>query len=318
MVRLADDWGAGRQTCIDALCQYVRAQRPKPLPHEREVVRAIMDTLGDRLRAEPVPGRTWHGHDFDFSGAVIDGANLSGARFTAGTTDFSGVSFIDDVQSGQTASGSGQIDFSGAQFLGGSVVFDEAEFAGGSITFDHADFRAGTVSFAGARFMEGRCTASFSNARFTGADLDFGATFTGGYVGFCAQFTGGRIDFSGAELTGGMIDLGGSTFAGTDLDFTGVEFAGTDLTFFGAGFLGGRISFDRAVFAWGAIDFTYARFVSEVCFLDARFTGATVGFGGVKDWSCPPRFSGFPEGVPAGLLLQFPLDQPTGPDEIAD
>ena len=79
MAALADDWDAGRQTCINVLCGYIRApyEPPRDLDNdptdealkehraateEREIRRAILDTTGERLRTKPRDGKTWHGY----------------------------------------------------------------------------------------------------------------------------------------------------------------------------------------------------------------------------------------------------------------
>ncbi|MGH8877988.1 MAG: pentapeptide repeat-containing protein [Stackebrandtia sp.] len=234
MASLADDWDAERQTCINVLCAYIRMPYEPPRQRapvdvsaeqhrkdyrearqERNIRRAVMNSIGSRLRKTPEAGKTWHGHDFFFSGAVIDGGNLTSARFTGG-----------------------RVSFDRATFAGGAASFDRAEFTGGRVSFDRAEFAEGRVSFEGASFIDGRVTfvvskiasGTFSmlGARFTGGEVNFGgARITGGAVFFIgAEFSGGTVSFERVKAVGGRISFSDAEFSGSEVSFLGAEFAG--------------------------------------------------------------------------------------------
>ncbi|MDA2809896.1 pentapeptide repeat-containing protein [Nocardiopsis sp. RSe5-2] len=198
LAHLADDAPPGRedllQMVIDVLCAYLRmpyTPAPGPLPENatdeqaadhrdrelefasfREVRHTVIRIIGDRLRK---PTR-WRGKDYDFTGTVFDGGDLTGANFT-----------------------DGRVDFTMARFTGGMVNFRDANFTGGTVSFIGANFTGGIVSFIGARFRDGM--VNFDVAAFTGGMVHFGAaTFTGGRVNFGrARFAGGTVDFGRAE-----------------------------------------------------------------------------------------------------------------------
>ncbi|MFD0802155.1 pentapeptide repeat-containing protein, partial [Streptomonospora algeriensis] len=130
LAHLADDAPPGRddlvQMVIDVLCAYLRmpyTPAPDPLPEEateeeraehrdrelefasfREVRHTVIRVIGDRLR-EPT---RWRGKNYDFTGAVFDGGDLTGAHFTGGKVSFVGAHFT-----------GGKVDFVGAHFTGG-------------------------------------------------------------------------------------------------------------------------------------------------------------------------------------------------------
>ena len=262
MAALADDWDAGRQTCINVLCGYIRAPYEPPgelavdatdedrrvhavATQEREVRRAILDTIGGRLREKPKSGRTWHGHTFDLNGAVIESADLTGVKIPAGTV----------------------LNFTRAMFPTGMVNFDLAELSGGLIDFTRARFCGGRVGFLSARFSKG--DIRFSDARISGGEV----------VLFGAWFSGGLMVFDGVVISGG------------EVLFFRTEFTKGELSFFDAEFPGGRVDFRHSGFSGGLIDFTRARFSGgTVDFGGARFNGGRLKLTGIKDWSVPPRF----------------------------
>src|SRR6516225_925526 len=153
MAGLADDWPEHRQMCVEVLCGYLRMPyEPEPggdAPVEkrlafqasREVRHTVIRVIAAHLNGTaPV---SWCGLNFDFAGAVFDGGDFSGAKFTGGTVNFVG-----------------------------------AEFSGGTVSFGGAEFSGGTVKFAGAKFSGG--IVNFTVARFSGAAVDFfGSTFAG-------------------------------------------------------------------------------------------------------------------------------------------
>lgn len=160
---LADDWDDGRRKCVEVLCAYIRMPYAPPDPgldgenddvevrreqrrrrEEREVRHAVLNTIGERLRAEPGE-RSWHGLTFDFRGAVIDGGNFGHATIAAGTT----IRFSDAVFTG------GTVSFSRAVMTGGLIDFTDATFRStGFVTFDASDIADGIVLVVAPR-MEG-------------------------------------------------------------------------------------------------------------------------------------------------------------------
>jgi len=206
MAGLADDWKQNRQTCVDVLCAYLRLPYdPDPgddaAPAERtayqanrEVRHTIIRLIGAHLRLRAAV--SWQGLNFDFTGVVFDGGDLSFARFSGGQ-----VSFNDAEFSG------GQVSFNGAEFSGAQVSFNGAEFSGAQVSFEAAGFSGAQVSFAGAQFSGGQ--VRFNYARFSGGQVRFDAArFSGGQVRFgCAEFSGALVSFD-AQFSGGQLDFG--------------------------------------------------------------------------------------------------------------
>lgn len=156
---LANDAPEARQGCIDVLCAYLRqpysppsnggvhteaAQSGHITAHpvrepgqERQVRLTIIRLIRDNLHLPDDDPRTWRGHDFNFSGAVFDGGDFSGATFTgAGTVTFADATII------------GPMSFVDATFAGGLVSFAGVRFAGGSVSLNGATFTGGTVDLS--------------------------------------------------------------------------------------------------------------------------------------------------------------------------
>ncbi|MEU1680999.1 pentapeptide repeat-containing protein [Micromonospora zamorensis] len=171
MAGLADDWQEGRQTCIDVLGAYLRMpytpppeasnempsqtddSAPAPAPaldvdkartarEEREVRHTVIRLVSTHLRSPQGNPASWRGYDFDFTGAVFDGGNLSDATFSGGRVSFDGARFV-----------GGPSYFAGTVFNGGRVSFARAVFTGGEVSFDGAEFSGGRVSFAKGRLV---------------------------------------------------------------------------------------------------------------------------------------------------------------------
>ncbi|MGM1065724.1 pentapeptide repeat-containing protein [Saccharothrix sp. Mg75] len=157
LAALANDAPEGRQGCIDVLCAYLRQQPWSPtsgagvahdaLPaardeerttgQERQVRLAVIRLIRDNLHLPDNDPRTWRGHDFDFTGAVLDGGDFAGATFTgAGLVTFADATII------------GRLSFDGATFAGGTVSFDGARFVGGGISLNDAVFAGGVVDLS--------------------------------------------------------------------------------------------------------------------------------------------------------------------------
>ena len=115
--------------CSDHDAAHHEAHRAAQEEHRKQVLdfesfqqvrHTIIRIIGDRLRR---PTR-WRGKNYDFTGVVFDGGDLSGAHFTSGKVDFRQAEFA-----------GGRVDFRYARFTGGKVTFHEASFTGGTVDF---------------------------------------------------------------------------------------------------------------------------------------------------------------------------------------
>jgi hypothetical protein len=103
MARLAGDWPAQQQTCVDVLCAYLRMPyQPDPGPDAvpgdqeafrslREVRHTVIRVIAAHLQPGSSPSRSapdWRELDLDFTGTVFDGGNFDGAQFTGGEVNF--------------------------------------------------------------------------------------------------------------------------------------------------------------------------------------------------------------------------------------
>lgn len=273
---LADDWDAGRQTCIDVLCGYIRMPLDPPgqtdgpededwtaLPeaagqaHKRhkqelQVRRTIVNAIASRLRAAPADG-TWHGCDFDFSGATVTSALFEGIRLEGGV-----------------------MDFTGSKFFGNNVDFRGAKVSGGRLDFRWAVFHGGSVNFMDAVVTGGR--VDFRESVFHGGDI----ILSGG------EFAGGTLDFRRVAVHGGRLNCFAALFGGALIDFKQSRFYGAELNFFAAGFLSGKATFSNADLHDVEVDITWVTWD-----------------GGILSFKDPFRWelvrAGFPDGLPPGL-----------------
>ena len=297
MVALADDWDAGRQRCINVLCAYIRApyeppidleetasdderERHKSATEEREIRRAILDEFGDRLRAEPFDGRTWHYHKFDLSSAVIDAGNMSNAIFTDMTAmDLSNAIFPP-----------GSFTLAGSKFQKGcAVIFRNAQFTGGIVSFSRAVF-CSDISFEGTKCLAGEIL--FNDASVLGGCLDFSnSEISGCKVMFdrssCVE---GQISFTSSKLLEGTISFDLAKLDGVSVMFSSAECRGVQITFFDSMLRGGQIDFSATEFHGGSM-----------CFNRVKFSGIEGFFTGVKFWDGYISFSLF--NVSAGFLF---------------
>ncbi|MFE7461763.1 pentapeptide repeat-containing protein [Nocardiopsis terrae] len=254
LARLADEAPPGRedlvQMVIDVMCAYLRmpyARAPDALAKNasrvrreeyrerelafisaREVRHTIIRIIGDRLREDT----RWRGKNYDFTGVVFDGGDLSGAHFSDGYVSFMGAEFSGGYVSFMEAEFSGaRVSFSAARFSGGKVNFGIAQFSSGNVNFTNAEFSGGRVNFRTARFSGGR--VDFSLAQFSGGQVRFTMVeFSGGSVNFpVARFSGGRVDFRSAQFSGGHVSFGSAKFSGGHVDFRGADFFGGRVDF---------------------------------------------------------------------------------------
>lgn len=296
LAALADDWRAGRQTCIDVLCAYIRMPYSPPsgggnVPAEPEVGLSPLERLRSLIGRRPVPAAVSEPavesvrnplEEREVRSTLIRivrdhlrlgpkdpqswqgyDLNFTGAVFDGG--DFSGASFS-----------SGSVSFFEAKFVEGWTDFANAKFAGALVTFEAAVICGGELEFGDAEFSGG--TVSFASAQITGGGLDFGG----------AKFTGSNVKFYGVDFQGGGGDFGGAVFASGDIDFWGASLssANAGLSFDGAHFAGGRFSFSAVAFSGGIADFSEP-----------------------ADWVVPPRF-GWEGTQPDGLKLPSGWQRP--------
>ncbi|MET7816244.1 pentapeptide repeat-containing protein [Streptomyces sp. NPDC005395] len=176
-----------RQTCIDVLCAYLRMPytAEADLPPDdaaarhsylalREVRHTVIRIIRDHLREEPPGNRSWGGHNFDFTGVVFDGGDLSGSRFLSG----------------------GTVTFDRARFAAGTFDLGETRFLGGHMTFVNTEFAGAEVTFHAVRTFRG--SILFRRVSFTGGVV----TFRKAYFGY-----GCEVRFYPAEQAGGRVDF---------------------------------------------------------------------------------------------------------------
>ncbi|WP_170215942.1 pentapeptide repeat-containing protein [Asanoa ferruginea] len=310
MAALADDWADGRQSCIDVLCAYLRMPHTAPAPpgepdahpgpapsrdprDEREVRHTVLRLVRDHLRLPVDRDASWHGHSFDFTGALFDGGDLSGITLD-GTTqlNFAGATFADGRMSFVAADfAGGAVFFEGARFAGGRVSFGAARFAGSDVDFTTARFSGGDVAFEHAEFVGG--ALSFERAEVSAGAISFEeAEFSGGDISFQqVEYSGGKVSFARAAFSGPTVDLSRARFSGCAVSFEEArlfegeisleqaEFSDGEVSFVGAMLVGGAVSFRRATFAGGEVYFEGARFTaSAASFQQAAFSGGEVSF----------------------------------------
>jgi hypothetical protein len=238
---LADETVERRQQCIDLLCAYLRldydpgggllrsvtSEHTWPigtatgreertyerLPNDRDVRAAIVDTIRTHLQADGL----WIGYDFNFAGAVFDGANFDGVHFTSGTVYFDRARFV-----------GGNVSFDGAQFTGATIYFNHAEFTGATVYFNETRFAIGTTRFSDAHFAKG--LVHFDEVIFASGNVNFKRVeFAGAEVTFNkAKYVDGNVYFTGATFTGGTVHFGSTGGpAAPDVSRSVVSFQGT-------------------------------------------------------------------------------------------
>jgi len=240
IARLADDWPAQRQLCIDVLCAYLRmAPRSDTGFGESDVRNAIVGIISAHLRAQSAI--SWVKHDFDFTGAALFDADFADVTFAGARTSFARATFSGGVTRFARATFSGKVTrFDGATFSGGVARFDGATFSGPYTIFAGARFSGWHTIFDGATFT-GRCTL-FDAATFSGWYTNFDlATFSGTYTGLDqATFSAQQTGFDGATFSGTVTRFDGVTFSGKQTSFDGATFSGKQTSFEGVTFSGAR------------------------------------------------------------------------------
>ncbi|MGW7611874.1 hypothetical protein ACWGKW_32405 [Streptomyces sp. NPDC054766] len=258
---LADDWNEQQQTCIDVLCAYVRMpyrqndESADRYVEEKQVRDTIMRVISRHLLQEP----GWRGCTFDFSGATMDGFQLSGITVDRGTViDFNRARFIEGrnmIQRLRLIEGT--ISFWDCEVLGGGIEIYASDLSGGTLWFRNAKIKGGVVSFEGVSY--GGPGGEESSVHRT-------------------SISGTRIDFGDSEVCGGSLRFDQSDFSGGKVWFQGCKFTSGSVSFEKAAFLGGVVNFDGAMFT-GA----------EVAFRQSGISPEVVDLRNCSSYEVPPR-----------------------------
>ncbi|MDT0484606.1 pentapeptide repeat-containing protein [Streptomyces doebereineriae] len=223
LARLADDWEAQRQVCVDVLCAYLRMPyetNPAATLYkegEREVRQTITRVIRQHLQ-DPESLTSWSGCSFDFTGATFDGGDFSDSHFH-GSVSFDEATFSGGRTYFTDTTFANAVSFTLATVSGGLLAFVRAKFDG----FVDATFSGGQVDFTQASVPRGGLLF-FDHAKFAGARVDFlEATFSGGWVNFhSAVFASGGVSFDGARFSGGRMSFAEATFVGGEVDFQSI------------------------------------------------------------------------------------------------
>lgn len=318
MARLADDWVAERQTCIDVICAYLRMPYAPP---DQTPISEPSPPGGPAhpgsATAGPPPAAA--------AGAGAAGSQLAAPHWERGDARQEALAASQERQVRHTAirlvaahlrigadtSWQGhRFDFTGAVFDGGDfsgiylitgteMIFNDATFTAGTVDFQRAMLLAGAVTMVGAKVTGGEI--DFSRSTFEGAAVYFGDT----------DLRGGDIYFNHAQFSGGALDFGNARCGGCGIHFDDATLtADAEVTFHGAVFSAGEVSFDGVAFTDGRCNFPGAQFSgSTVTFRGARFCGGSVDFtaGTVHFGGADLPFEG-EESYPAAVFSAGTLD----------
>lgn len=247
---LADDWEAGRQTCIDVLCAYLRMPH-KPLnappidkilenqnrpfardawrlsllddsalnPAEEHQVRStIIRVIVEHLNPDSdVP---WFGHRFNFRGAVLDSPQFFDTHFQNCYVDFTEAFLY------------GEIEFSGSRFTDSEVHFSST-IIGGTCAFEVCDFRNSKISFV-ADIVDGG-GLKFYWSKMTNTEINLvGLELTNGAFSFIEiEMQDSNLDIGRAEIENSSVALSRSHLKDSKIAFHNASF--TDSTMFLSG-----------------------------------------------------------------------------------
>jgi uncharacterized protein YjbI with pentapeptide repeats len=309
MARLADDWQANRQGCIDVLCAYLRMNRGRGLQQGGAAAAEGPAGASRQARGTGVPiidglvRMFWPDTAIEETAAAKDRADREEAQVRATVIQLIAEHLKSPLWRGK------YFDFTGAVFevrgrdftevvfeknrylrfdyaeFGEEFSFDKATFATDNALFSNAEFSGTTVGFKHARFKCGE--VQFNNAKFSGNTANFdGAKFQGANVNFHdVEFSHGTVSFNYAEFSRGKVGFDRATFSGDMASFEHARFSG------------GTASLDGAELENG-VWFTYANFFGRlVSFKDAEFLeGGNVSFYGAR-FSGRQRHNGDPEYV---------------------
>ncbi|MBE1577743.1 pentapeptide repeat-containing protein [Amycolatopsis roodepoortensis] len=278
MADLADESIERRQTCINVLCGHLRMHCSSEPPvdpvdlaqwrGERQVRHTIFRVIADHLR-EDAP-TSWQGHDFDFTGALIDGADFHEIRVTGGNITFQEAVFP-----------RGKVDFDGAIFSGGVIDFSNASVSGGTVNF-------GCVKFAGS-------VVHFFETEVHDGGLDFSYT----------RLSAGALNLDDMILSSGRIDFHNATFIGARVTFSCTKFDGAHMSFREAKFRAGSLALGDCQFSSGSsVEFGQAEFAGGYVGIHrASYSGGVLNFADPTSWDTPPEIDLTSKGALAAVRM---------------
>lgn len=242
MARLADDWPAQRQQCVDVLCAYLRMP-PEETDGDREVRSTVIRVIFDHLTATSrrvVPVR-WSNLDFNFDRAHLYDVSLVGATFT-GSVSFQGTKFIGDTKFIQTNFWGRSTNWQEAIFEGHNVRFEDTNFGGASTSFSGVTFNANTHFFDASFYST---TTSFAYALFNGTETSFKRSFFNGQETLFhnakfgslvtlfpkVAFSSDLVTFDASDFQHGVVKFDGAYFNGLDVTFSHITLDHSRITF---------------------------------------------------------------------------------------
>ncbi|WP_117209944.1 pentapeptide repeat-containing protein [Allorhizocola rhizosphaerae] len=197
LAAIADEWPAGRQACIDALCAYLRRPFSGGTFGELTIRTTTINLIREHL--QPGADRSWRGCDINLSGASIHDASFAGAQFADCLVDFTNAQFRGDM-----------CRFTGARFERATVLFAGAQFCTALVDFAGSEFRGGTMDFSRARQDRGRI--DLSNCRMNRNIVSFAGAHLDGTVDLSAsRLEKSRISFDDAHFCAGTVRAEGIT-----------------------------------------------------------------------------------------------------------
>lgn len=256
---LADDWPAGRQTCVDVLCAYLRMpfQLRLPLPEYEAGSEQDKQRFAD-LRAaleDPVAGRMaypaseehqvrstilramrdrmnehadvqWAGLNLDFTGAVFDEASFDGFIFDDCNLEFGDCIFVGETTFSESKSFGSRLWFTGATFFD-RLGFEYAHFEESDVTLISGFGERGYVNFQGFTMRGGEIEITGPN-KGQGSVSFVSSTLEGGVINVSVSEMLGEssIAFSRSTILGATINITGGTFSGGNIWFNGVAING--------------------------------------------------------------------------------------------
>lgn len=256
LAKLADDWPADRQRCIDVLCAYLRFPMTDPddKGDEAEVRRTLSSVIQEHLKAH-APVR-WDSNTFNLRGASLDGLILANivlaggililidCKVTTGNFDLSGVLLK-----------SGTIDATGLVMTGGKIDLRKAKIQGGQLLFKGAHFGGGNLSLADSMAYKGRI--SFDGSKIDGGKLDLS-----GIQVWCPskRFADNvRVSLDNLVISDGLLNLQYSHLAVADNERRQPDEGDINdylvLTMEHATMTGGRISLNKTELTFGKLAF---------------------------------------------------------------
>ncbi len=281
---LADDWPAGRQTCVDVLCAYIRMPfRPRdglpsldpnrgpgirrmlslregledpgdgrmsyPAGEEHQVRLTILSAMRQRMSRDAEI--RWIDLNLDFTGAIFDEASFAGFRFENCDIEFTECIFLGHTSFDRCAVLRSRLSFAGCIYLG-------------NIGFKFCRFEDATVDLFGD-FGEASSRVNFNGSILEGGEINVaGPRGARGCLDFtAAQLEDGYVTVFGAEMNGGsLISFNMATISG-DIDIKGGTYTAGKVAFERANFDGGRVTFDSnrpdtlSKMALGGTDFSF-------------------------------------------------------------